>query len=214
MGIRPSPSTPRPTAPRSTSSRRRGVPHRPGARRARATSAARHPRRRREERRRRHPSRLRLPLRERRLRRACARRRHHLHRPARRGDRRWAPRPSAGALMIAPACPSSPAVRRLAPAEEARGSPPRRSAIPVMLKAAAGGGGKGMRARPQRRRARRRLRARQLRGRARLRRRRRLPREVHRAPPPRRDPGARRPARQGRLPSASASAPSSAATRR
>jgi hypothetical protein len=82
-----------------------------------------------------------------------------------------------------------------------------------MLKAAAGGGGKGMRrVMPSDELAEAFRAARSEAGE--LRRRRGLPREVRRAPAPRRDPGARRPPRHTSSRSASASARCSAGTRR
>ena len=84
---------------------------------------------------------------------------------------------------------------------------------PVILKAVAGGGGRGMRIVPHAGRAARHVPAGLHRSRRRLRQRRPLHGEVHRAPAPHRVPGARRRARQRHESSASASAPSSAATR-
>ena len=92
------------------------------------------------------PSRLRLPVGERRLRRGLRRRGHRLHRPAGRGDPRHglegrgqdadgARRRAAGAGLSR---------RGAGPCHAARPRP-RASAIPVLIKASAGGGGKGMR---------------------------------------------------------------------
>ena len=91
---------------------------------------------------------------------------------------------------------------------------PSRSAIPVMLKAAAGGGGKGMRMVATPRDLHSAYENAQQRGPALLRRQRGLSREVHRQSAPRRDADLRRRARQRRSISASASAPCSAAIRR
>ena len=92
-----------------------------------------------------HPG-LRLPLRERRVRRGAGGRGHRLHRPAARRDPRDGRQDRGQAAgrrrrrqHRARATPRRSPTRR-----SPRGSPPR-SAIPVMIKAAAGGGGKGMR---------------------------------------------------------------------
>ena len=144
-----SPSIPRPTAPRCTCAR--PTTRTPSARRPPRESyletdtilAAAH-----ADRRRRHPSRLRLPLRERRLRAARARTPascSSARRPTRSiamGDKVEARKLMAAAGV--PVVPGSPGHARPDEAEVARGRRAR-SAIPVMLKAAAGGGGKGMR---------------------------------------------------------------------
>ncbi len=95
------------------------------------------------------PSRLRLSLGERAtFARAPARRRHHLHRPAARGDPAdgLARSPPSALVRGAPACRPCPGYDGERPGPRtlrARGA--QRSAIPLLIKAAAGGGGKGMR---------------------------------------------------------------------
>ena len=159
---------------------------------------------------------LRLPLRTRVVRARGARRRARLHRAAGRSDRGDGQQDGGaharGRRTACRSCPARP--KPLRDADEAARSVAEEFGYPVLLKAAAGGGGKGMRVVREDARARVGARRGAPRGEERLRRRRGLRREVHRRPAPRRDPGARRPARQHRVTSASASARCSAATRR
>ena len=91
------------------------------------------------------PPRLRLPLRERRLRRGRHRRRHHLDRSARRT------RSASSATRRRPGTSPSPSVLRWPPAPPTRSAGPTRSlafadehGLPIAIKAAFGGGGRGL----------------------------------------------------------------------
>ena len=102
-----------------------------------------HHQRRRGHRRRRGPPRLRLPLRERRLRRGVQQVRPALHRPAARGDAphgRQGPARAAMAKAGVPILPGTGVIETDARREEAV----ERIGFPVIIKAAAGGGGRGM----------------------------------------------------------------------
>ena len=177
--------------------------------------ARRHdPRRRAAHRRRGHPSRLRLPLRERGLRRGLRRGRRSsssARRPRRSAP--WAPRarPSAHGQG-----------RRAAGARLSRRRPgagllqPRRTSIgyPVLIKASAGGGGKGMRVVDRAEDFAAALASCRREAKAALRRRARAAREIPDAAAPHRGPGVRRHPRQCACTCSSATARCSAATRR
>ena len=158
--------------------------------------------------------------RERGLRRRLRRRRHHLHRPAGRRDARDGQQDRGAQDGAArPACRSSPATT--APTATASRPPRRRSAAATKIGFPVHAQGGGRRRRQGHAPRRRRGRARRRRSRARGARRRRafgddtvyLEKAIDPAAP-HRDPGVRRRARQHRSTSASATARSSAATRR
>ena len=105
-----------------------------------------HHQRGRDHRRRGDPPRLRLPGRERALRRDLRELQHHLHRPAAGGDPPHGRQGrGAGTHGARPACPSSPAATASSRTTTRRSRSPQQIGYPVMLKAAAGGGGRGMR---------------------------------------------------------------------
>ena len=131
-----------------------------------------------------------------------------------RRSRRWAtrsrPRSSRGAAKVNTSRATTRRSRRPRPRSRSRSE----IGYPVMIKASAGGGGKGMRVAYDDKEALRGLHRRAATRRQQLRRRPRVHREVRRGAAPHRDPGARRRARQRASICASASARSSAATRR
>ena len=136
-----------PTTRAARRRRRRGGPHRAGRRAAsrisRSTAMLAAARR---DRRRRDPSRLRLPVGERRLRRARRRGRAHLHRPAGRGDPAHGQQDRReGRSWRRRGVPVVPGVARRAAARRERRRAARTLGFPVLIKASAGGGGKGMR---------------------------------------------------------------------
>ena len=108
--------------------RRRGLPHRRRAGGERELSQGRrHRRAGAPHRRRRGPSRLWIPLRERRVRAPLPRRRHRLHRThARRRSRRWARRSRAAGSRSSRALRSFPAAISRCPISPAPSAPPRR----------------------------------------------------------------------------------------
>ena len=181
--------------------RRRGHLHRPGAGRGELPQHPAHHQRRRGRRRAGHPSRLRLPLRERPLRRGVPRLQDRVHRPAARGDapaRQQERGPQAGQQGRRP----RRARQRRADHERGRGAAlrPGRSASrsssrrrPAAAAAACASPATTRRSSPA-------CKAAQPRGRERLQGRQRLPREVHRAAAPRRGADPRRPPRQRRPP--------------
>ena len=150
LGLRRSPCTPRPTASRCTCA----SPTTPCASARRpprtATSTSPDHRRRRDHGRRRDPSGLRLPGRERRVRRDLPALQHHVHRPHRRADPpdgRQGRGPEAGAGSRA--CPRSRArPGTIADVDEALALAPRRSASRSSSRPAAGGGGRACGSRP------------------------------------------------------------------
>ena len=124
---------------------RRGVLHRSGARRGSYLRAGAHPRSRARVGRAGHSSRLRLPLRERRVRGSLRRRGHRLHRPDARADARLRPQAhGARARAAMPDCRCCPAPDCW-PTCRRRSRRRERIGYPVMLKSTAGGGGIGMR---------------------------------------------------------------------
>ena len=174
---------------------------RPG-RRSTCSTSTRSSRRPRWRRRRRPPPRLRVPRRERRLRRGGR------WRPGsagsgrrRRRSGRWATRPPPAGSRPSLGVPVLRRLRRRRTSPTPR-SPRRPSEIgfPLLVKPAAGGGGKGMRTVREPRAARRRARRRPARGDGRVRRRPADPRAARRGRAPRRDPGPVRRARHGRPP--------------
>ena len=98
-------------------------------------------------RRRRGPPRLRLPVRERRVRPGLRRRRADLRRPGARGHRGHGLKIAAKAIMAAAGVPVLPSVTVQADPEShgRRGRSGRRIGFPLLVKAAYGGGGRGMR---------------------------------------------------------------------
>jgi urea carboxylase len=134
---------PKPTpAPATCSSSRRGLPARPGPAAEsylRPTRSSPSP----SLRRRGHPPRLRLPLREPRLRRRLRGGRHRLHRPH--PVRRCAPSASSTPRANWPSRTACPAARLRLLADAGHALEARRIGYPVMLKSTAGGGGIGMR---------------------------------------------------------------------
>ena len=153
-------------------------------------------RRRQEPRRRRHPSGLRLPVGERRLR-ARLRRRQASSSSARRPTPSlpWATRRSPSGSCWRPACHACPGYQGGDQADAMLAREAERIGFPVMVKAAAGGGGRGMRLVPSKKRAARRTRRGARGGHKRLRLRRADPREGRGRRAPRRDPDPRRRAR-------------------
>ena len=137
---------------------------------------------RRGHRRRRDPSRLRVPVRERALRRGVRLVRLHVHRPDARDDPphgrqgRGAAHHDADAGL--PLVPGSEGV--LADADEAQSLIAKEIGYPVIIKASAGGGGRGMRVAWDEKSAARRIRHRAGGSGGRVQQRRGLPREVHR----------------------------------
>ena len=133
--------------------------------------------------------------------RACARRGRRVHRAAAGGDRRdgleVGGQDDHGRRPACRWCPAITATTRIRRCSRAR---PRRSAIPVLIKATAGGGGKGMKIVERGGRLRRRARVGAARGEGGLRRRPRAARALPDLAAAHRDPGVRRHARQRRLP--------------
>ena len=162
-----------------------------------------------------HPG-LRLPVRERGLRRRLRRGRPGLHRPAGRGDPRHGlevgRQAADGKGRACRWCRAITATTRTPDFLQRAGR--RASAIRCCIKASAGGGGKGMRIVEQQRRFRGRAGVVQARSDQQLRRRQGAGREIPDAPAPHRDPGVRRHARQLRATCSSATARCSAATRK
>ena len=194
--------------------RRRGRAHRPGAG-ARVVPRRREDHRRREgDRRAGDPSRLRLPLRERGLRRSLRRRRHRLHRPAGRGDPRHG--------LEVGGQDADGQGRRAAHARLSRRRPGPGAARARGRQDRLSGADQGQRrrrrqghaARRQGRGLRRRARLVPARGEERVRRRPRPRRAVRAEAAPHRDPGLRRQLRQRASTCSSATARCSGATRR
>ena len=185
--------------------------HRPAARERELPQRSRAARRLRDHRRRRGASRLRLPLRERALRRDPVRA------PGSSSSARAPSTSASWATRSRPSAPPSASAFRSCPARRAASPPtPRGHAIareigfPVLVKAAAGGGGRGMKVARTEADLAMRARDRARRGQGRLRRRRGLPGEIPGEAAPHRDPGAGRrpgqrdPSRRARLLAAAA----------
>ena len=146
---------------------------------------------------------------------ACAAGRHRLHRPAAcRPSAPWAPRARPRRSWRRPAVPLVPGYHGDDQSPDLLAREAARIGFPVLIKASAGGGGKGMRVVESADEVRRRPGRRQARGQGVVRRRPRAGREVPDAAAPYRDPGLRRQPRRLPAISSSATARSSAATRR
>ena len=146
---------------------------------------------------RRHPPRLRLPGRERRLRRRLREGRHRLHRPHRRDDAQPGRQGGRAARPPSPPasrwCPGTP--EPIVHDEEALIFA-RQHGYPIIVKAPAGGGGRGMRVARNQKELLEGLVSAAQRGPGRLRQRRGLPGALRREPQAHRGPGAGRPPRQ------------------